>query len=81
MRKLMFGVAFSLFVLVAWFGQNSPPKAADNRAVQQFEYHRIRWGGESDQTMSTLGSQGWEMCGVVPKQPVEETVVIFKRAK
>jgi hypothetical protein len=83
MRKSTFTVALTLLAVFAWFGlQGSPPHAAVPPAgVQKFEYKKTLWSGQSESSLSALGAQGWEMCGVVPEQPTENTVVIFKRPK
>jgi hypothetical protein len=81
MRKSTFTAALVLLAVIAWFGlQGSPPQAADNKPVQKLEYRRVTWGFENDKTMSDMGAQGWEICGVVPNAKVSETVVMFKRA-
>jgi hypothetical protein len=60
---------------------NSPQDAVPPAGAQKFEYKTILWGGGGDISLSALGAQGWEMCGVVPEQPTANTIVIFKRPK
>ena len=84
MRKSTFAVALILLAVIAWFGlQGRPPNAAvaANPATQNFEYRKVTWGSENESTLSALGAQGWDMCGVIPNPIVHETVVMFKRAK
>ena len=81
-----FTAALFLLAVVVSFGlQGNPPRAADaaKPATQKLEY-RIVNGGlvTAGKTLSDLGEQGWEVCGVVPGTATEsDKEVIFKRPK
>ena len=85
MRKSTVAVALVFLAVVVWFGlQGSPPRAAEAKpAVQKLEYRIVNWGLISaGKTLSDLGDQGWEICGVVPDtRATSDAAVIFKRSK
>ena len=78
MRKLAFAVGLS--ILSAVLGCTNQPHTKP--AVQQFEYKHAEWFSLESNLLSSLGDEGWEMCGVIPvSSGLERTVVIFKRPK
>jgi hypothetical protein len=83
MRKSTFALALSFLVAIAWFGlHGSQPRAAEPaQAVQKWEYHNVistRARGKED--LDKLGSDGWEMCGVLPSKDGGGDIY-FKRPK
>ncbi len=87
MRKLILAAIPSTLAVAIWFGyQSNSPHAADVKtAAHKLEYHREYWsdldtGDRKTKQLNELGSEGWEMCGIVSNGPASP-VVIFKRPR
>lgn len=77
-------IAAILGASILWGAYGRSPAVAQgqvpNRA-QQWEYRSAFGNPTSSQEYNKLGTEGWELCGVVSGQTVHDTIAIFKRPK
>lgn len=76
MRRSTFSLALGLLLAIVWLGlQIGSPRAAEDSksAVQKWEY---RTASGDAPGLNKLGSEGWEMCGVV-KDPRDSFFTVY----